>query len=204
MVWTTLAVLVTAQAATGDPAIWMLWPPIVFILYGGAWTVAFMVRRSLQLVLVAAGCFATALAATALIKAPEAWLVLAAGTLCSSPARARSSSGGPAGRLEVQRLGRLPRRVRHWPDRRGDPRPRPPGRDGLPGRRRDRRLQYLKAKLEVTEGTLSVHLRKLEDAGYISIEKSFLRPPAADQARLTPAGREAFAAISKRSASSRT
>ena len=81
MVWTTLAVLVTAQAATGDPAIWMLWPPIVFILYGGAWTVAFMVRRSLQLVLVAAGCFATALAATALIKAPEAWLVLAAGTL---------------------------------------------------------------------------------------------------------------------------
>ncbi len=50
----------------------------------------------------------------------------------------------------------------------------------------------LKAKLEVTEGTLSVHLRKLEDAGYIAIEKSFRGRRPLTQARLTPAGRAAF------------
>lgn len=32
----------------------------------------------------------------------------------------------------------------------------------------------LKAALEATQGNLSVHLRRLEDAGYIAIEKSFL------------------------------
>ncbi len=50
----------------------------------------------------------------------------------------------------------------------------------------------LKAKLEVTEGTLSVHLRKLEDAGHISIEKSFRGRRPLTQARLTPGGRKAF------------
>jgi len=52
----------------------------------------------------------------------------------------------------------------------------------------------LKAKLEVTEGTLSVHLRKLEDAGHISIEKSFRNRRPLTQARLTAAGRKAFKA----------
>lgn len=52
----------------------------------------------------------------------------------------------------------------------------------------------LKAKLEVTEGTLSVHLRKLEDAGYIAIEKSFRGRRPLTQARLTPAGHKAFRA----------
>ena len=50
----------------------------------------------------------------------------------------------------------------------------------------------LKAKLEVTEGTLSVHLRKLEDAGYIAIEKSFRNRRPLTEARLSPEGREAF------------
>src|SRR5690606_27717933 len=31
----------------------------------------------------------------------------------------------------------------------------------------------LKSKLKATEGTLSVHLRKLEEAGYVSIEKTY-------------------------------
>ena len=38
----------------------------------------------------------------------------------------------------------------------------------------------LKRALEATQGNLSIHLRKLEDAGYIAIEKSFLGPQAAD------------------------
>lgn len=52
----------------------------------------------------------------------------------------------------------------------------------------------LKARLEVTEGTLSVHLRKLEDAGHIAIEKSFRGRRPLTQARLTEAGRKAFKA----------
>ncbi len=51
----------------------------------------------------------------------------------------------------------------------------------------------LKRLLEATQGNLSVHLRKLEDAGYIAIEKSFLGRKPLTRARITPAGRAAFA-----------
>lgn len=50
----------------------------------------------------------------------------------------------------------------------------------------------LKAKLETTDGTLSVHLRKLEDAGYIAIEKSFRDRKSLTQAKLTKEGETAF------------
>jgi len=52
----------------------------------------------------------------------------------------------------------------------------------------------LKAALKATQGNLSVHLRKLEDAGYIAIDKSFLNRKPLTRARLTPAGRAAFVA----------
>ena len=52
----------------------------------------------------------------------------------------------------------------------------------------------LKQVLEATQGNLSVHLRKLEDAGYIAIDKSFLNRKPLTRARLTLAGRKAFAA----------
>jgi DNA-binding MarR family transcriptional regulator len=52
----------------------------------------------------------------------------------------------------------------------------------------------LKALLEVTQGNLSVQLRKLEDAGYVAIEKGFLGRKPRTQIRITPAGRKAFAA----------
>jgi DNA-binding MarR family transcriptional regulator len=51
----------------------------------------------------------------------------------------------------------------------------------------------LKGVLEATQGNLSIHLRKLEDAGYIDIEKSFLGRKPLTRARLTDAGRRAFA-----------
>lgn len=51
----------------------------------------------------------------------------------------------------------------------------------------------LKALLEVTQGNLSVQLRKLEDAGYVGIEKGFLGRKPRTQVRITPAGRKAFA-----------
>ena len=51
----------------------------------------------------------------------------------------------------------------------------------------------LKRVLDATQGNLSIHLRKLEDAGYITIEKSFLGRKPLTRARLSPAGRVAFA-----------
>ena len=51
----------------------------------------------------------------------------------------------------------------------------------------------LKSVLEVTQGNLSVQLRKLEEAGYVAIEKGFLGRKPRTQVRLTPAGRKAFA-----------
>ena len=50
----------------------------------------------------------------------------------------------------------------------------------------------LKRLLKTTDGNLSVHARKLEDAGYIACEKYFEgRMPKTDY-RLTPPGRKAL------------
>lgn len=50
----------------------------------------------------------------------------------------------------------------------------------------------LKNQLGLTDGNLSVHLRVLEEAGYIEIEKKFVKRKPKTTCRLTPAGREAF------------
>ena len=52
----------------------------------------------------------------------------------------------------------------------------------------------LKTVLEATQGNLSIHLRKLEEAGYVAIDKSFVDRKPLTRARLTAAGRKAFAA----------
>jgi len=51
----------------------------------------------------------------------------------------------------------------------------------------------LKAVLEATQGNLSIHLRKLEEAGYVEIVKSFQGRKPLTRIHLTPAGRRAFA-----------
>jgi DNA-binding MarR family transcriptional regulator len=51
----------------------------------------------------------------------------------------------------------------------------------------------LKSVLEVTQGNLSVQLRKLEEAQYVTIEKSFLGRKPLTQIRITATGRKAFA-----------
>ena len=51
----------------------------------------------------------------------------------------------------------------------------------------------LRNVLNATQGNLSVHLRKLEDAGYIAIEKRFVGRKPQTLARLTDSGRKAFA-----------
>jgi len=50
----------------------------------------------------------------------------------------------------------------------------------------------LKHVLEATQGNLSVHLRKLEEAGYVEIIKSFQGRKPLTRIHLTPAGRKAF------------
>jgi len=50
----------------------------------------------------------------------------------------------------------------------------------------------LKAKLQATDGNLSVHLRKLEDAGYVAIAKRFVGKKPLTTVGLTEPGRAAF------------
>ena len=52
----------------------------------------------------------------------------------------------------------------------------------------------LKARLSATDGNLSVHLRKLEDAGYVAIDKRFVGRKPLTTVTLTEAGRAAFIA----------
>ena len=50
----------------------------------------------------------------------------------------------------------------------------------------------LKSLLRTTDGNLSVHARKLEEAGYIRCDKSFVGRLPKTEYRLTAAGRKAF------------
>ena len=52
----------------------------------------------------------------------------------------------------------------------------------------------LKAALEATQGNLSIHLKKLEEAGYVSIDKSFVDKKPLTRVRIPAAGRAAFEA----------
>ena len=51
----------------------------------------------------------------------------------------------------------------------------------------------LKAALEATQGNLSVHIKKLEEAGFVSVAKSFVNNRPLTRVSITPAGRAAFA-----------
>jgi DNA-binding MarR family transcriptional regulator len=53
-------------------------------------------------------------------------------------------------------------------------------------------FNQLKARLQATDGNLSVHLHKLEDAGYVAIDKSFAGRKPLTRVRMTEAGRSAF------------
>jgi DNA-binding MarR family transcriptional regulator len=51
---------------------------------------------------------------------------------------------------------------------------------------------YLRDLLELTDGNLGAHLRKLEDAGYVKIEKTFVERKPVTFAIATKNGRRAF------------
>ena len=51
---------------------------------------------------------------------------------------------------------------------------------------------FLKEKVKTTDGNLSVHLKKLEDAGYVAVNKSFQNRKPVSRYLLTQKGRKAF------------
>jgi DNA-binding transcriptional ArsR family regulator len=53
-------------------------------------------------------------------------------------------------------------------------------------------FQYLHQATSLTKGNLSVHLSKLEEAGYVAIEKTFRGKYPLTICRLTERGREAL------------
>jgi len=52
----------------------------------------------------------------------------------------------------------------------------------------------LKAKLSTTDGTLSVHLRKLEEAGYVTVDKGYNGKRPVTRLSMSAKGRQAFRA----------
>jgi len=54
-------------------------------------------------------------------------------------------------------------------------------------------FNFLKQETRTTDGNLSTHLAKLEEAGYIKVKKSFLGKKPLTMCSLTEKGRSAFA-----------
>jgi len=52
----------------------------------------------------------------------------------------------------------------------------------------------LKGALQASDGNLSVHLRKLEEAGYVAIQKTYSHRKPLTRVALTDKGRSAFVA----------
>lgn len=53
---------------------------------------------------------------------------------------------------------------------------------------------FLREKVNTTDGNLSVHLKKLEDAKYVSVKKSFQGRKPISHYKVTATGRKAFVA----------
>lgn len=56
----------------------------------------------------------------------------------------------------------------------------------------DADFTYLRDKTGATDGNLGAHLRKLEDAGYVSVKKLFVDRKPVSRYGLTPGGRRAW------------
>lgn len=51
---------------------------------------------------------------------------------------------------------------------------------------------FLRDRVNATDGNIGMHLRKLEDAGYVSVRKSFVDRKPTSAYKLTAKGRKAF------------
>jgi len=57
---------------------------------------------------------------------------------------------------------------------------------------------YIRNVIQTTDGNLASHLRKLEEAGYVEYQKRFIDRKPATYYRITPEGRAALLAYSRR------
>jgi DNA-binding MarR family transcriptional regulator len=53
-------------------------------------------------------------------------------------------------------------------------------------------FNFIKSKINATDGNLSVHIRKLEDNGYVTCVKTFAERKPHSIFKLTDKGKEAF------------
>ncbi len=53
-------------------------------------------------------------------------------------------------------------------------------------------FNFLKEKVNATDGNLSVHLKKLEEAGYVSVKKVFIDRKPVSKYKITSRGFKAF------------
>lgn len=53
-------------------------------------------------------------------------------------------------------------------------------------------FNFLKEKVNATDGNLSVHLKKLEEAGYVSVKKIFVERKPVSKYKITSKGFKAF------------
>ena len=53
-------------------------------------------------------------------------------------------------------------------------------------------FNFLSEELQLTDGNLSTHLRKLEEVGYVECKKSFLNRKPRSTYQIMPTGRAAF------------
>ena len=53
---------------------------------------------------------------------------------------------------------------------------------------------FLRSKVNATDGNLSIHLKKLEEAGYVDVTKEFIAKKPVTSYKLTRKGRKAFEA----------
>ncbi|MDA3860947.1 MAG: transcriptional regulator [Melioribacteraceae bacterium] len=53
-------------------------------------------------------------------------------------------------------------------------------------------FKFLKEKVKTTDGNLSVHLKKLDEAGYVFVRKEFINKKPVTSYRLSKKGQEAF------------
>lgn len=55
-------------------------------------------------------------------------------------------------------------------------------------------FNFIKAKINATDGNLSVQIRKLEEAGYVTVKKEFMKRKPRTMFMLTNKGKKAFEA----------
>ncbi|MCX7878149.1 MAG: transcriptional regulator [Ignavibacteria bacterium] len=53
-------------------------------------------------------------------------------------------------------------------------------------------FSFIRDKVNATDGNLSIHLRKLEESGYITVKKEFINRKPVSRYRITSKGRKAF------------